>query len=125
MHYSSTYDITNEKIEEKDDINKFKAYDKNNKYIEKDKINILLDLRRDKYYYHFIFQRKINEEFIYRCKYTNACKVKIFIDIINMKSLIKKEKDNNVLMEFKYNKNNKNICEKETELTLKKIYKKK
>ena len=125
MHYSSTYDITNEKIEEKDDINKFKAYDKNNKYIEKDKINILLDLRRDKYYYKFIFQRKINEEFIYRCKYTNACKIKIFINIINMKSLIKKEKDNNVLMEFKYNKNNKNICEKETELTLKKIYKKK
>ena len=37
-----------------------------------------------------------------------------------MKTLINKQKDDNTLIEFKYNNNNKHKCEKEKEITLKK-----
>ena len=72
---SSSDDNIKEKITKKEEINKFTAYNKNDKYIDKYKINIPIDLKIDKYYFT-IYHKKINEEFVYRCKYANACKVK-------------------------------------------------
>ena len=73
---SSSDDNSKEKITKNEEINKFTSYNKNYKYIDKYKNNIPFDLKIDKYYYHYIYHKKINEDFIYRCKYANACKVK-------------------------------------------------
>ena len=90
------------------------------KFIETMNINIPLDLKIEKYLYHYKYIKKITKEIIYRCKYATTCKVFISIDLENMKKIISKEYNGNEIIKYKYNNNNKHSCQDVKEIALKK-----
>ena len=68
-------------------------YKNSYKYIDEFKTNIPIDLKIEKYQYHYKYIKKINKEVIYRCKYANSCKVYISIDLENITKIIGDEYD--------------------------------
>ena len=90
------------------------------KYIESFNINVPLDIKIDKFSYHYKYIKKVNKEIIYRCKYATTCKVYISIDLENMKNIMSKDYDENGTIIYKYNNNNKHSFQDSKEITKKK-----
>ena len=72
------------------------------KFIEIKIINIPVDLKIDKYYYHFKYHTLDRSNYIYRCKYATYCKVPIKIDIDNMTKLLDSNTDDNYSIEYSF-----------------------
>ena len=116
---SDTYECIADSSEESEqNEEKIKKLNKTNiqissnlyKYIEKQDINIPLDIKIKKYEYHYKYHNMNKTSFVYRCKYASSCKVSISISLENIKNIINKETNENIDIEIKKINNNKHKC---------------